>query len=143
MRTLMNVLVLSLVVLPTVPAFPQATNSGNDKFSEIDREIKSLESKRQTGMIMVIGGGAVQVLSLALVPETKVDPYSGEVSDGSWAPFWLALGAGTVVGTIGVFKWYHASQELGPLKAKKYELGFTPTFDVSSKNVGIALALQF
>lgn len=85
-----------LVVLGSTEGFAQMANTDTQRSSDMQAEIASLEGQRKSGMYMTAGGVAVQFLSLALVPSSDVDYYTGEVSNGSWVPFYLVLGAGTV-----------------------------------------------
>jgi hypothetical protein len=134
---------ISFILLPTVSAIGQGSDVSDQKLADLNAEIASLEKQKRTGMYMTGGGAALQLLSLALVPSTTVDEeYPFEVHEGSWAPFYLVLGAGTVVGILGVYKWYDAAQQLGPLKATKYGLEVTPTWDASQKRIGLAFAFH-
>lgn len=142
MRSLQELIGGVLIVLFATPAFGQTAGTPNTKLTDIEGEIASLEKQRSTGMYMAIGGTAASLLSLALVPSADVNDDLS-VDQGSWVPFYLVLGAGTIVGIMGAYKWHNASQDLGPLKAKKYDLSFTPTWDIKRKDVGVVLALRF
>lgn len=135
-------LIVSLMAIPATSTWAQTTGQSEKKQAELKGDIASLEHQKRTGMWMTGGGMAAELLSIALVPGTSINAdYT--VSQGSWVPFYVVLGAGTVVGIMGIYKWYDASQQLGPLKAKKYDLGFVPTWDMNHRDFGLALVAHF
>ncbi|HWO56260.1 MAG TPA: hypothetical protein VNN55_01710 [bacterium] len=132
-----------VVLLCSGPALAQSSTPSPSNASALESEIASLEKQRRTGIYMAAGGTALSFLSLALVPSSDIDYNTGKVSEDSWVPFYLVLGTGSVLSIVGVYKWFNASQDLGPLKAKKYGLEFTPTFDLPHRSAGMMLSMRF
>ncbi len=125
------------------------------KLKQIDEEIKLQEQRKKSGVYLLLGGLALSGLSFAFVPTQEYvcqGTYGSEwdcdwEKHGSPALFWGCLLIGSGVEIYGAYKWWDAANQLGQLKAKRYDITLSPIFSPKTSEtdltVGLSLTLNY
>lgn len=146
MRTLFHV-ALGIIVLLSATQAVAEDRSKEEKLRQLDMEIQELEGKKKTGIILVVGGIGVEVLSFAVfTPSTTITCSSTSgcktKEEGNATVFWVGLIGGATVSIIGSYKWWDAAQQLGHLKSKRYDISLAPVPMFAGNGYGGGLMVQ-
>lgn len=122
---LLLILLLFFSFLPREALSQDVTDSR--KLKQINLEIQQFEEQKKSGMLMYGLGLGIFVLGYALfLPSTEFE-NGVFVDKGSGGLFALASLGSLGLQVYGGYKWWDASQQLGHLRAKRYDFSFAPT----------------
>ncbi len=115
-----------------------------NKILQLDKEISSLEGSRKTGILMVTLGLGLEVVGwLTYNPMDAIDWDTGEYNESNNTLSWVCIGSGCVLSIWGGYKWWSASNQLGHLKAKRYDISLNPViFQNNKKSIGYGLCFN-
>jgi len=142
----MKKLLIVAVVLMLISSVAYAEEWGKeDKLKRIDQEIEQAQKGKKSGIIKVCAGLGCYGLSFLFIPTTtyEYDYYSGSSTneEGNAALWGTCLVVGGVLEIWGAYQWWANAQEVGLLKAKRYDIGFYPT--IKNDLYGVNLRVNF
>ena len=144
---LLLILLLLFAFLPR-EAFSQ-DESDSRKLKQINLEIQQFEKQKKSGMLMVGAGWGVFILGHALfLPSTEFNFNTLEtVNKGNEGLYLLSSLGGLGLNIYGGYQWWDASQQLGHLRAKRYDFSFAPTIIIpdskSAMAYGAKVSIEF
>ena len=72
---------------------------------------------------MLGGLGLYFIGVVAFLPKVSFDANNFEVDEVNTGAFYVFMLGGLVLDVWGAYQWWGAAQQLGPLKAKRYDFG--------------------